>query len=167
MPIRKCVVATSTTSPPSGCAAYRDAAAEACYGDHGEALKVVWRGLGSVDGLPELGLPGIGGLFDTGALDFLMDCSLSNQALQSAVYSLSLVKEPRSQAMRIVDYRNLGAEELGSIYESLLELMPSWDPATKTCALVVSSGNQRKDTGSYYTPPRSWSPCWTPRSTPS
>jgi len=122
------------------------------YGDRWEALKVVWRGLGSVDGLPELGLPGIGGLFDTGALDFLMDCSLSNQALQSAVYSLSLVKEPRSQAMRIVDYRNLGAEELGSIYESLLELMPSWDPATKTYALVVSSGNQRKDTGSYYTP---------------
>lgn len=122
------------------------------YGDRWEALKVVWRGLGSVDGLPELGLPGIGGLFDAGALDFLMDCSLSNQALQSAVYSLSLVKEPRSQAMRIVDYRNLGAEELGSIYESLLELMPSWDPATKTYALVVSSGNQRKDTGSYYTP---------------
>ncbi|MDA4087662.1 putative type I restriction enzymeP M protein [Mycolicibacterium hassiacum DSM 44199] len=122
------------------------------YGDRWEALKVVWRGLGSEDGLPELGLPGIGGLFDSGPLDFLMDCSLSNQALQSAVYSLSLVREPRSQAMRIVDYRNLGAEELGSIYESLLELMPSWDPATKTYTLAVASGNQRKDTGSYYTP---------------
>jgi hypothetical protein len=122
------------------------------YGDRWEALKVVWRGLGSVDGLPELGLPGIGGIFDAGALDFLMDCSLSNQALQSAVYSLSLVREPRSEALRIVDYRNLGAEELGSIYESLLELVPSWDPATRTYALVVSLGNQRKDTGSYYTP---------------
>lgn len=122
------------------------------YGDRWEALKVVWRGLGSVDGLPELGLPGIGGLFDTGALDFLMEHSLSNQALQSAVYSLSLVREPRSQTMRIVDYRNLGAEELGSIYESLLELMPSWDPATKTYTLAVAAGNQRKDTGSYYTP---------------
>lgn len=122
------------------------------YGDRWEALKVVWRGLGSVAGLPELGLPGIGGLFDTGALDFLMEYSLSNQALQSAVYSLSLVREPRSQAMRIVDYRNLGAEELGSIYESLLELMPSWDPATKNYTLAVAAGNQRKDTGSYYTP---------------
>ena len=122
------------------------------YGDRWEALKVVWRGLGRVDGLPELGLPGIGGLFDIGALDFLMECSLSNQALQSAVLSLSLVREPRSQAMRIVDYRNLGAEELGSIYESLLELMPSWDPASKTYSLVVASGNQRKGTGSYYTP---------------
>ncbi|MBU3751374.1 MAG: SAM-dependent DNA methyltransferase, partial [Mycobacterium sp.] len=122
------------------------------YGDRWEALKVVWRGLGSVDGLPELAIPGIGGLFDTGALDFLMDAALSNEALQSAVRSLSLVREPRSGIQRIVDYRNLGAEELGSIYESLLELMPSWDPATKTYALTVSSGNQRKDTGSYYTP---------------
>lgn len=122
------------------------------YGDRWEALKVVWRGLGSVDGLPELGLPGIGGLFDPGALDFLMERSLSNQALLSAVHSLSVVREPRSRAMRIVDYRNLGAEELGSIYESLLELMPSWDPATKTYTLAVASGNQRKDTGSYYTP---------------
>lgn len=122
------------------------------YGDRWEALKVVWRGLGSVDGLPELGLPGIGGLFDTGELDFLMDCSLSNEALQSAVRSLSLVREPRSQVLRVIDYRNLGAEELGSIYESLLEFMPSWDPATKVFALSISSGNQRKDTGSYYTP---------------
>ena len=122
------------------------------YGDRWEALKVVWRGLGSIDGLPELGIPGIGGLFDIGALDFLMDAALSNEALQSAVRSLSLVREPRSGIQRIVDYRNLGAEELGSIYESLLELMPSWDPTTKTYALTVSSGNQRKDTGSYYTP---------------
>jgi N-6 DNA Methylase len=122
------------------------------YGDRWEALKVVWRGLGSVDGLPELGLPGIGGLFDSGELDFLMGYSLSNAALQSAVHSLSLVREPRSQVLRVVDYRNLGAEELGSIYESLLEFMPSWDPATKVFALSISSGNQRKDTGSYYTP---------------
>lgn len=54
--------------------------------------------------------------------------------------------------MRVVDYRNLGAEELGSIYETLLEFVPTWDPATKTYDLFVASGNQRKDTGSYYTP---------------
>ena len=122
------------------------------YGDRWEALKVVWNGLGNVDGLPELGLPGIGGLFDTGALDFLMDYSLSNQALQSAVRSLSLVREPGSRLLRKVDYRNLGAEELGSVYESLLEFLPSWDPTTKTFSLTIASGNQRKDTGSYYTP---------------
>ncbi|KWX57043.1 DNA methyltransferase [Mycobacterium sp. NAZ190054] len=122
------------------------------YGDKWQALTLVWRGLGSIEGLSELGLPGIGGLFEHGDLDFLTGCSLSNQALQSAVRSLSVVREPRSQVLRVVDYRNLGAEELGSIYEALLEFVPSWDPATKTYDLAVASGNQRKDTGSYYTP---------------
>jgi hypothetical protein len=122
------------------------------YGDKWDALTLVWRALGSVDGLPELGLPGIGGLFESGKLDFLTDCSLSNQALQSAVRSLSVVREPRSGVLRVVDYRNLGAEELGSIYEALLEFVPHWDPATKTYGLSIASGNQRKDTGSYYTP---------------
>jgi hypothetical protein len=122
------------------------------YGDKWQALTLVWRALGSVDGLPELGLPGIGGLFDSGELDFLTDYSLSNQALQSAVRSLSVVREPKSQMLRVVDYRNLGAEELGSIYEALLEFVPHWDAATKIYDLSISSGNQRKDTGSYYTP---------------
>ncbi len=122
------------------------------YGDRWQALTLVWRGLGDENGLPQLGLPGIGGLFEPGELDFLTDHALSNAALQSAVRSLSLVREPDSQVLRVVDYRNLGAEELGSIYEALLEFMPSWDPATKTWQLAVSSGNQRKDTGTYYTP---------------
>jgi hypothetical protein len=122
------------------------------YSDRWQALTLVWRGLGDENGLPELGLPGIGGLFDAGELDFLTDCALSNAALQAAVHSLSLVREPGSHLLRVVDYRNLGAEELGSIYEALLEFMPAWDPATKTYQLSVSSDNQRKDTGSYYTP---------------
>ncbi|BBX24037.1 hypothetical protein MTER_34480 [Mycolicibacter terrae] len=122
------------------------------YGDRWQALILVWCGLGDENGLPELGLPGIGGLFDHGELDFLTDCELSNAALQAAVHSLSLVREPGSGLLRVVDYRNLGAEELGSIYEALLEFIPSWDPAAKTYQLSVASGNQRKDTGSYYTP---------------
>ncbi|NED70492.1 N-6 DNA methylase, partial [Streptomyces sp. SID10244] len=68
------------------------------------------------------------------------------------VRSLSLVREPKSGLLRHVDYRNLGAEELGSIYEALLEFIPHWDAATKRYSLEVASGNQRKDTGSYYTP---------------
>ena len=53
---------------------------------------------------------------------------------------------------RPVDYRNLGAEELGSVYESLLELHPQIDRATATFALSTAAGNERKTTGSYYTP---------------
>jgi hypothetical protein len=122
------------------------------YSDKWHALTLVWRGLGDENGLPELALPGIGGLFEVGELDFLLDCAVSNEALQSAVRSLSLVREPGSHVLRVVDYRNLGAEELGSIYEALLEFVPRWDSATKTYELSIASGNQRKDTGSYYTP---------------
>ncbi|WP_259347447.1 Eco57I restriction-modification methylase domain-containing protein [Gordonia amicalis] len=122
------------------------------YSDRWQALTLVWRGLGQEGGLPELGLPGIGGLFEPGELDFLTECELSNEALLSAVRSLSLVRESKSGLLRHVDYRNLGAEELGSIYEALLEFIPQWDSRTRQYSLEVASGNQRKDTGSYYTP---------------
>ena len=77
---------------------------------------------------------------------------LTNQALLSAVRSLSLVREPKSGFQRVVDHRNLGAEELGSIYESLLEYVPRWDAAAKQYHLDLASGNARKTSGSYYTP---------------
>ncbi|WP_280437998.1 Eco57I restriction-modification methylase domain-containing protein [Nocardia carnea] len=122
------------------------------YGDKWQALTLVWRGLGSEAGLPELGLPGLGGLYEHGELDRLTDCDLNNHALLSAVKSLSTVQEPASRMLRVVDYRNLGAEELGSIYEALLEYVPQWDPARNSYTLDIVSGNERKDTGSYYTP---------------
>ena len=53
---------------------------------------------------------------------------------------------------RPVDFRNLGAEELGSVYESLLELHPEIDRDTARFALTTAAGHERKQTGSYYTP---------------
>jgi len=52
-----------------------------------------------------------------------------------------------------VDYRNLGSEELGSVYESLLELHPEINTESGSFQLVTSSGHERRTTGSYYTPP--------------
>jgi N-6 DNA Methylase len=54
--------------------------------------------------------------------------------------------------LRPVDYKHLGAEELGSVYESLLELHPELYVDTPTFALDTASGNQRQTTGSYHTP---------------
>lgn len=121
------------------------------HGDKWRALDLVWQGLGSPQGRPELGLVGIGGLFEPGELDILSTCQLSNESLLQAVRALSVIREPKSGFTRIVDHRNLGAEELGSIYESLLEYIPSWDPATKQYRLVLAAGNARKTSGSYYT----------------
>ena len=122
------------------------------HGDRWQALNLVWSGLGAPGGRPELGLVGIGGLFESGPLDFLGEAQLSNEALLGAVRALSLVAEKGSGLTRVVDYRSLDSEELGSIYEALLEYVPLWDAANRRYRLCSAAGNSRKTTGSYYTP---------------
>ena len=118
-------------------------------GDRWQALKLVMRGFG--DGLPELGLPALGSfLWDEGALQDLMGAELANADLFGALRSLGTTKEGK-QAV-VVNWRNIGAEELGSIYESLLELHPELNKEAGTFKLGVVAGHERKTTGSYYTP---------------
>ena len=50
-----------------------------------------------------------------------------------------------------MDYKNLGSEELGSVYESLLELHPQLNTDAGTFELASAAGSERKTTGSYYT----------------
>ncbi|MHC5902394.1 Eco57I restriction-modification methylase domain-containing protein [Streptomyces sp. S6] len=123
------------------------------HGDLYEALSIVLTALGDEKGRPELGLPGLGGLFNNTDADApLRDLKLSNEALLTAVRHLSQVRDGSSGRWRAVDYRHLDAEELGSVYESLLELEPKYSAAERTFALVEVAGNTRKATGSYYTP---------------
>jgi hypothetical protein len=123
------------------------------HGDLWQALGLVLRGLGDENGLPLLGLPGLGGIYDdTGTDQILHGLDLSNEHLLAAIKSLARVHDPSTRRYRPVDYRNLGAEELGSIYESLLELVPKWSKEERRFLLDVMPGNERKSTGSYYTP---------------
>ncbi len=64
----------------------------------------------------------------------------------------SLAYTEQDKVLRTVDYRNLGSEELGSVYESLLELHPIMHVEAKSFSLDTAAGNERKTTGSYYTP---------------
>jgi Eco57I restriction-modification methylase len=116
--------------------------------DRWEALRVVFSQL-EEKGCSELGLLPLGGLFAPGSLEALSTCSLSNEAFLGAIRALSQIEY--EDHTRSVDFRNLGAEELGSVYESLLELVPLHDPATNEFSLSVLGGNERKTTGSYYT----------------
>ncbi|MEV4808707.1 Eco57I restriction-modification methylase domain-containing protein [Micromonospora avicenniae] len=123
------------------------------HSDLYQALRIVLDALSDENGRPELGLPGLGGLFDASDADApLRGLSLSNDYLLTAVRHLSLVRDAGSRRWRSVDYRNLDAEELGSIYESLLELVPKHSAVDRTFELVELAGNTRKTTGSYYTP---------------
>jgi type I restriction-modification system DNA methylase subunit len=114
-------------------------------------LKLVMEKLGQENGCLELGLPGLNGfLFSSEAMSDLNDCQLANYALLAAVRHLGYTESGRTR--RIIDYKNLGSEELGSVYESLLELHPVLHLDTGKFELASASGNQRKTTGSYYTP---------------
>jgi hypothetical protein len=120
--------------------------------DLGRALQLVFGGLGNPDGLPALGLPYLGSfLFDPASAGPLATADITNLDLLAGLRSLALVRD-RGGLTRNVDYRNLDSEELGSVYESLLELVPRHDPATGEFRLDEVAGNERKTTGSYYTP---------------
>jgi hypothetical protein len=100
-------------------------------------------------GQPTLGLPPLGSaLWDPDTTPHISGARHGNEALLKAVRELAYVEGGR----RPVDFRNLGAEELGSVYESLLELHPKIDRGTATFALATAAGHERKTTGSYYTP---------------
>ncbi|SOE56785.1 N-6 DNA Methylase [Streptomyces sp. OV198] len=123
------------------------------HADRWQALRVVLDALGDEAGRPELGLPGLGGLFDPIPADApLKDLSLANEHLLAAIRHLSVVRDTEAARWRTVDYRTLDAEELGAIYESLLALVPEYSATARAFELVVRAGNERKKTGSYYTP---------------
>lgn len=118
-----------------------------------EGLRLVMRALGGyADGTP-LGLPVLGSfLFSDEAVPDIIDCTLSNRHLLEALRALGFVEDRAVRMLRAVDYRNLGPEELGSVYESLLELHPEINVDARTFGLSTAGGHERKTTGSYYTP---------------
>ncbi|MCE7914657.1 MAG: SAM-dependent DNA methyltransferase, partial [Nitrosomonas sp. PRO4] len=128
------------------------------FDDHWQALRIVFKGLS--EGEPRLALPALGGLFAISQCPALDTASLDNAHLLAAMQNLRWASHKGSLAP--VDYRNMGPEELGSVYESLLELVPEVDlPARKFGFVGLTSagstadavkGNARKLSGSYYTP---------------
>jgi len=119
------------------------------------ALRLVTDILGgrkdSVSGKTGLGLPVLGGfLFSSEALRDLESAELENESLLSAIRHLTFMEQGRTR--RAVDYKNLGARELGSVYESLLELHPLVNTDAATFELTAVSGSERKTTGSFFTP---------------
>ncbi len=75
---------------------------------------------------------------------------ISNDDLLDAIRHLAYVQQERT--LQSVNYRDLGSEELGSVYESLLELQPDIHVEARKFELRTVAGSERKTTGSYYTP---------------
>ena len=98
-----------------------------------------------------LALPALGSfLWSRDSTSELNDAELANHDFLEALRHLAVTRQ--NKVLRPVDYRNLGAEELGGVYEGLLALTPrvSGDGADFTFAEFA--GNARKTSGAYYTP---------------
>jgi hypothetical protein len=137
-----------------------------------------WRG--KILGLSPLN----GDLFGSKALSYIDGYAIDNYDLLSAIRDLSVYqhqdKKGQSKQIRRVNYEALDVEELGSVYESLLDFFPQISIGNRDIAAfsdrkvgmsigVIHSfdraleyseykfylikGGDRKSTGSYYTPP--------------
>ncbi|ABC98542.1 hypothetical protein SYN65AY6LI_03075 [Synechococcus sp. 65AY6Li] len=116
------------------------------------SLRVLWRVLSQEELAQLLGAAPLNGeLFAPLELD---ECSLSNRDLLQAFWHLAYYRENATSPPRRVNYAALDVEELGSVYESLLDYRPQiLFTAQATPQFELSYGSERKSTGSYYTPP--------------
>jgi hypothetical protein len=113
-----------------------------------ESTKLVFHGMAA--GEARLGLPALAGAArnQCPAPDA---AKLENRALLLAVQAGQLREDG---ALARVNWRDMGPEELGSVYESLLELVPQISKEGRQFGLppAMRPGNARKTTGSYCTP---------------
>lgn len=94
-----------------------------------------------------------GDLFDPARTATLNPLSVSNRDLLHAMWDLSMYREKEKAPWRRINYAALDVEELGSVYESLLEFQPVFSESDGKPTFDLLTGTERKSTGSYYTPP--------------
>lgn len=121
-----------------------------------QGLRILFRAL--ADGASPLGLPSLGGLFAADQCPNLDAAVIANEPLLEAVRALAFFRS--GSTLLRVNYRDMGTEELGSVYESLLELHPYLDVNVFPWSFrfvaeeggETSKGSTRRLSGSYYTP---------------
>ncbi len=114
------------------------------YYDHLMTLcGLIDRGDASI-GLP----PYNGGLFAPEAAPLLESVRLPDTVVAPIVYDLSHAET--AEGRRLVNYRDMSVQQLGSIYERLLEREPVRDDTGRIA--VRLNPYARKDSGSFYTP---------------
>jgi hypothetical protein len=121
------------------------------FHDRWEGLLIVFRAL--ANGELRLALPALGGLFEQHGTPSLDTARLSNRALMEAIFRLAWLRD--DSVIVPVNWRDMETEELGSVYEGLLELTPRLTLDGRGFGFaegVETKGNERKKTGSYYTP---------------
>lgn len=124
----------------------------------------LWQGLVQTFQLFEAGgkgeklgiLPLDGDLFSYNAIADLQESLINNKLLLECVRNMNEFRDEKKNLVAI-NYRSLDVEELGSVYEGLLELHPVIENIEATNPVHINftfhEGTDRKTTGSYYTRP--------------
>ena len=100
------------------------------------------------EGDPSIGLPPYnGGLFASQAAPMLENVRLPDAKIAPIIYNLSHAQDAHG-THRFVNYRDMSAQQLGSIYERLLEHEPVREDGEIKIRLNPYA---RKDSGSFYT----------------
>lgn len=98
-----------------------------------------------------------GDLFSESALKDINGAEIGNHVLLECIRNLNEFQDKETKMLVSINYRSLDVEELGSVYEGLLELHPviehldSLNPTN--VHFTFHGGTERKTTGSYYTRP--------------
>lgn len=116
--------------------------------DAWEAMKVTLTAL--EHGEEMIGLPALGGLFAQSSTRHLNAARLPNRAFLAALFCLGFIR--KDGVTHRINWRDLKTEELGSVYEGLLEIRPSLTASGEFQLGTGAKGNDRKTSGSYYTP---------------
>ena len=141
-----------------GTARLRELAGKIKGSRHGDLWRQFQILVGALSGEPafegtrrSLELPALGSfLWSLGSTADLNSAELTNYDFLEALRHLAFTRQ--GKVVRPVDYRNLGAEELGGVYESLLALTPQISADGARFTFAEFAGNERKTSGSYYTP---------------
>ena len=141
-----------------GTARLRDLAGRIKGSRHGDLWRQFQLLVGALSGDPgfesvrrALALPALGSfLWSPDSTAALNDAALTNHDFLEALRRLAFIRS--GKVLRPVDYRSLGAEELGGVYESLLGLTPQLNGGGARFTFAEFAGNARRTSGSYYTP---------------
>lgn len=121
------------------------------HADIWERVKLVFAALDQ--GQPALALPALGSsLWHPEFIDpRIAQALIGNDATLAALRALCFTQTPDG-TLHLVNWRAIGAEELGSVYESLLSSQPYLNTSERVFELREIDGSERKTSGSYYTP---------------
>jgi hypothetical protein len=103
-----------------------------------------------------------GRLFSPAHAPIAESCAVDDEVARGALLALSTTtairtSHPRQRGVvhhrRVrIDYRDLGVEQLGAVYESVLDYEPAFAKSGSERIMLRRGGDKRKSTGSFYTP---------------